>query len=105
MIRVINELCDGNPTEETEEFVKSLDRPLQNIPNNDIQYLFGTNFDVEFMNQEKLDELIPGPPKYFRSLDTGKVDLLHKIVACKVLSVKVGAPVILIRNISGLSNG
>jgi hypothetical protein len=44
--------------------------------------------------------------KYFRSTDTERSELLRSCAACKVLTLKVGAPVILIRNISeGLYNG
>jgi hypothetical protein len=69
-------------------------------------FLLGTNFDVEYINQEKLDEMIPGQSKYFRSTDAGRSELLRSCAACKVLTLKVGAPVILIRNISeGLYNG
>jgi hypothetical protein len=106
LIQAINELCDGSPTPETEAFLKSLDRPVLNGQNQNTTFLLGTNFDVEYINQEKLDEMIPGQSKYFRSTDTGRSELLRSCAACKVLTLKVGAPVILIRNISeGLYNG
>jgi hypothetical protein len=60
LIQAINELCDGSPTPETEAFLKSLDRPVLNGQNQNTTFLLGTNFDVEYINQEKLDEMIPG---------------------------------------------
>lgn len=71
-----------------------------------MKYLFGTNFDAEYMNIEKLDDNIPGEPTYLKSVDSGKTALLRDCAAQKILTLKVSAPVMLIRNLTfGLYNG
>lgn len=69
MVRAINELCDGNPSTETEQLLQRLSRPIHN-PDNVVK-LFGTNFDADYVNHEILDS-IPGNEKVFKSVDEGK---------------------------------
>ena len=84
--------------------MKNLD--LEKPQGLEIKFLFGTKFDVEYMNIEELDTNIDGAPKYFKAEDTGNKNLLLYCAASKVLTLKVGAPGILIRNISSrLFNG
>ncbi|CAC5383693.1 PIF1 [Mytilus coruscus] len=109
LVEAVNQLCNGSPSAETEEFLKSLDRPLPNVNEHDdhnIKYLFGTNFNTEYMNIEKLEENIQGAATYFKSVDSGKTSLLRDCGEWRILTLKVSAPVMLIRNLSqGLYNG
>ena len=71
MIKAVNELCEGTPSTETEEFLKSLNRPLPNFTD-DVTRLFGTNFDTAYVNQEMLEEL-EGDIFVFKAKDEGKL--------------------------------
>ena len=67
--------------------------------------LFATNFDVDLHNYFCLDEEDDRLFNY-KSEDTGDNKLLHNSPAPRVLTLKVGCPVILIKNISAtLVNG
>lgn len=70
LITAVRELCDGNPTPDTDAFLRSLDRPIENH-NVDPVLLFGTNFDVDYWNQEKIDS-IQGQAKTYRAVDSGE---------------------------------
>jgi hypothetical protein len=67
----INELCEGTLSTETQEFLKSLNRPLPNFTD-DVTRLFGTNFDTAYVNQEMLEEL-EGDIFVFKAKDEGKL--------------------------------
>lgn len=71
-----------------------------------VPHIFCNNFDATFFNMNKLNEL-PGESKIYMSVDTGKEDILNKVtLAVQNLTLKVGAEVILLYNISNkLSNG
>lgn len=69
------------------------------MESDDVKYIYGTNFDVQYVNHEKLDA-IPGNATYFQTLDEGQTSLLLNCPAPKALVLKVGAPVILLRNLS-----
>ncbi|XP_048258237.1 uncharacterized protein LOC125383642 [Haliotis rufescens] len=103
LIVAINELCNGRPSEETHTLMKNLNRPLNT--NKRPTLLFGTNFDVEYENQMALHE--DGENiRCYRALDSGETLLLQRCQAKKNLQLKVGAPVILIRNVKhSLVNG
>lgn len=62
LVRAVNELCMGLPSDETTKLIKSLDRPLPHTMNP--IYIFGTNFDVAYFNLEQLHKL-PTPLKTF----------------------------------------
>ena len=68
-MKAIKELCDGEPSEDTNALLRSLDRPIQN-QEAEPTLLFGMNFDVNVMNQEKV-ELMPGQPKIYKAVDSG----------------------------------
>ena len=68
-MKAIKELCDGEPSEDTNALLRSLDRPIQN-QDAEPTLLFGMNFDVNVMNQEKV-ELMPGQPKIYKAVDSG----------------------------------
>ena len=69
MIRAVNELSDGSPSEETIQFLRSLDRPL-NVPDEEVTKQFGTNFDTCVINQDILEELA-GEMVCFKAKDEG----------------------------------
>ncbi|XP_061169987.1 uncharacterized protein LOC133179211 [Saccostrea echinata] len=99
LINAVNELCNG-------DFLKSLDRPFEaHVQDQEVTRLFGTNFDASVVNQDMLEE-IPGEMFHFKARDEGDTTLLRKCIAPKHLVLKVGAKVILIKNISkDLCNG
>ena len=54
LTEAINELCLGRPTKKTVELIKSFKR---DIPVDDSTvHMFGTNFDVEIFNHDKLQK-------------------------------------------------
>lgn len=69
LIRAVKELCDGSPSEETMQFLSSLDRPLK-VPDEEITKVFGTYFDTCVINQDILEEL-PGEMFCFKAKDEG----------------------------------
>ena len=71
LIQAIKELCDGNHSQQTHAFLRSLDRPI--AAQEEPTMLFGTNFDVDFWNQEKVDAM-PGEARHYRSQDTGELN-------------------------------
>lgn len=66
----VKELCDGSPSESTIQLMRSLDKQLD-IP--DVIKLYGTNFDVRYMNEEMLDT-IENEACVFKSTDEGIED-------------------------------
>ncbi|KAK3091790.1 hypothetical protein FSP39_022639 [Pinctada imbricata] len=104
LIKAVHELCDGRPSEETIQFLRSLDRPLNASPE-DITRLYGTNFDACVVNQDMLEQM-NGEMFSFKAKDKGDIRKLLGCVAPKTLLLKEGAKVILIKNIAaGLFNG
>ena len=103
LIKCINNLELGNPSEETIAFLNSLDRPLPN--ENEATQLFARNFDVDIFNYYKIQNL-PGEMKTYRATDEGSEYYLRKFLAPKNLGLKVGCKVMLVRNLSDtLVNG
>ena len=68
LITAVHELCDGAPSEDTIALLKTLDRPLPE--NTNITSLYGTNFDVNYINHEKLEDLA-GEEFVFKAKDEG----------------------------------
>ena len=68
LIRAVNKLCNGLPDKETEEFLKGLNRPLED--ETDLCRLFGTKFDAAYVNQVFLDER-PGEAVTYHAQDEG----------------------------------
>jgi len=69
LIKAVHELCDGDPSNETLALMCSLDRPLPE--DNDVTRLYGTNFDVNYVNHDMLDDM-EGEYFTFRATDKGK---------------------------------
>ena len=68
LIDAINELCVGNPSQQSIQFLRRLQRP--NTHSDDTVFIFGTNFDVDFFNHQKLEQL-PGNMHIFTATDKG----------------------------------
>lgn len=78
----MNELCDGKPSQETIQFLRSLDRPLD-APLEDITRLYGTNFDTCVVNQDMLEQM-DGEMVSYKAKDNGtKQSLKHNKLLCK----------------------
>jgi hypothetical protein len=69
LIKAVAELCWGNPTPDTHAFMRSLDRPIK-PQEEQPTVLFGVNFDVDYYNQNQLDNM-EGQSKVYRALDQG----------------------------------
>lgn len=78
----MNELCDGKPSQETIQFLRSFDRPLDATPE-DITRLYGTNFDTCVVNQDMLEQM-DGEMVSYKAKDKGtKQSLKHYKLLCK----------------------
>ena len=108
LIKAVNELCNGTPSLETEKMIQDLDRPIGREGEDGVlTMLCGTNLDVDYVNQDKLDSL-QGEECVYKATDLGDIKLLRKCHAPKVLKLKIGAPVTLLQNLDvsiGLVNG
>ncbi|CAG2185522.1 PIF1 [Mytilus edulis] len=103
LITCINELEVGDPSDESVAFLQSLNRPLQDEAGS-VQ-LFARNIDVDMFNYNKLNQ-IQGELQTYHSVDEGSAHYINKFLAPKNLGLKVGCPVMLIKNLSDvLVNG
>ena len=71
LIKAVNELCNGNPSKDTEDLLRSLKRPLSDYT--DAVYIFGTNQDCDFLNDMELDK-IDSPKRKYTAIDDGKLN-------------------------------
>lgn len=103
LVKAVNELEAGYPSDETNALISKLSRP---IPISDeTVFLFGTNFEVNCHNSQQFVGQ-PGDSHAYTAQDKGDVKLLDKLNVPKILCLKVGCPVILLRNLSpSLVNG
>ena len=68
LIKTIHELSNGEPSQETEDLLCSLKRPLPEDSNP--VYIFGTNQDCDYLNELKLDKL-PTETHEYAAIDDG----------------------------------
>nr|XP_034310919.1 ATP-dependent DNA helicase PIF1-like [Crassostrea gigas] len=102
LILAINELERGVPSHQTNQLMLALERPLSR---NNPCVLFGTNFEVDCFNMTELHKM-QGESTSYVAEEEGEQKYLRKMNANKVLLLKEGAPVMLIRNLSDtLVNG
>ena len=102
-IRAINELCEGNPSPRTDQLMCSLKKDL--TTHFQPLYIFGTNYDVEFFNHMKLQQL-QGQDILFTSEDNGDKVYFRRCGANKYLLLKKNCKVVVTRNLyNGLVNG
>lgn len=92
LIKCVNELEIGIPSDETVAFMNSLDRPLEN--KDECVHLFAKNFDMDMFNYLKLQQ-IPGELKIYKTKDEGSEGFLSKNVG-----LKIGCPVMITKNLS-----
>lgn len=104
LINAVNELGRTSMSKTTSDFIKSLNRPLP--PNLTPVKLFATNEEVDFLNHISIENF-PGQVTEYVSEDRGDPHRLQRqVTAPKRLWVKIGCPVILLRNLSDkLVNG
>ena len=69
LVQAVHQLCDGCPDENTETFLKGLNRDLPDEEG--LCRLFGTNFDAAYINQYFLDAN-PGDLYTYKASDEGK---------------------------------
>lgn len=99
--QMLNEMRLGRISDQTTQKFKSLCRPLQFDDGLEVTELFPTRNEVENSNERRLRAL-PGKSFRFESYDSGdpaiRDRLLQNMMAPKVLELKKGAQVMLIKN-------
>ncbi|QHS75226.1 DNA helicase PIF1 [Saccharomyces paradoxus] len=110
-IDMLNRMRLGNIDDETEREFKKLSRPL---PDDEIipAELYSTRMEVERANNSRLSKL-PGQVHVFNAIDGGALEdeelkerLLQNFLAPKELHLKVGAQVMMVKNLDAtLVNG
>ena len=71
LVKAARELCEGEPSEETEQFLRLQNRDLpQDDDDKEITRLYGINFDVDCVNEDFLDDL-PGEEMRYIAKDPG----------------------------------
>ena len=102
LIKCIRELSKGSCSEDSLELLEQLSRPLSNtMPIK----LYTTNILVDMFNRDQLLEK-PGEVYVFDSVDIGDVKHLEELTVQPTIWLKVGAPVMLLRNLTNsLVNG
>ena len=99
LIQCINEMERGDASDESVAFLLSLNRPLQNERSS--MQLFSRNLYVDLFNHNKLQNL-PGELKVYTSTDEGSHHYLAKFLTPKNLGLKLGCPVMLVKNLSDM---
>ena len=96
LITSVNEIERGEPSQQTIDYVKSLER---GIPVSDkTMFLFSTKLKANLYNHDRL-KAMPGETKIYRSNDEGDSYNLNKFQAPKVLGLRIGCPVMLVVNL------
>lgn len=98
-INVINEVSKGALSQESDNFISKLSRQLDVPEDSKTVKLFSKNDLVDDYNRKCILEY-PGRVYEFKSTDTGNEKGLSGISAPHTLWLKVGCPVILLRNLS-----
>ena len=105
MTKCVNELARGVLGEESENFIRTMARPINCVEHEESLKIFSTNLLADAYNREKILE-IPATLFSFESEDSGEEKCLQEILAPAALWLKKGARVILLRHISDeLVNG
>ncbi|WAR28374.1 PIF1-like protein [Mya arenaria] len=97
--KAINEISHGKSSQESEQFILELSRPLTLQEGSRSVKLFSRNDYVDDNNRKCLINF-PGTIFEFRSTDTGRAKDLAKLTAPRLLWIKKSCPVILLRNLS-----
>ncbi|KAG8414955.1 DNA helicase [Metarhizium acridum] len=107
--RMLNEMRIGKISDHTVQAFKALSRPLKFEDGVDLAELYPTRAQVEGSNEKRLREL-PGKIHRYEALDSGdptiRDKLLVNMMAPKAIELKIGAQVMLIKNLDeSLVNG
>ena len=94
----MNDLEKGELTKRTANYLNELVRPLPDHGDRPVT-LYGSNFEVDWHNALELEKL-EGEQDVFHSEDSGNTFQLKRVLAPKVLSLKLNCPVILLKNMS-----
>ncbi|KAF4898404.1 ATP-dependent DNA helicase PIF1 [Colletotrichum fructicola] len=106
---MLNEMRLGRISEQTVQAFRKLTRPIVSDDGLEVTELFPTRWEVENSNQARLRNL-PGKPHRYDASDGGDANvrdkLLQNMMAPKTIELKVGAQVMLIKNMDDtLVNG
>ncbi|KXH58904.1 DNA repair and recombination protein pif1 [Colletotrichum salicis] len=106
---MLNEMRLGRISDETVQAFRKLDRKIPTEDGLEVTELFPTRYEVENANQNRLRNL-PGIAKRYDAGDSGdpqvRDKLLQNMMAPKMIELKVGAQVMLIKNMDDtLVNG
>lgn len=106
---MLNEMRVGKISQKTVDAFKALSRPLKFDDGVDTAELYPTRAQVEASNEKRLRDL-PGKAYRYEAMDSGdpaiRDKLLVNMMAPKALELKVGAQVMLIKNLDeSLVNG
>ncbi|XP_063406721.1 uncharacterized protein LOC134690660 [Mytilus trossulus] len=96
-IQAINDIARGELQTETEQLLNRLRRPLP--PGPEPIRLCARNFDCYIFNATKLMDL-PGDYTVYNSIDEGQISKLEKSPVTKQLHLKIGCPVMLLKNLN-----
>ena len=96
-IKAVNDVSRGNLPHDSLCLIKRLSRPLP--PGDEPIRLCARNFDCYIFNSCKLMEM-DGEEHVFKALDDGDIRKLETIPAQKILHLKIGCPVMLLKNLS-----
>ncbi|KAL1882753.1 hypothetical protein VTK73DRAFT_878 [Phialemonium thermophilum] len=107
--QMLNEMRLGQISEQTVQNFRSLNRPLHFDDGLEVTELFPTRHEVDSSNERRLRAL-PGTSYRYEAMDSGEQavrdKLLQNMMAPKVLELKKGAQVMLIKNMDDtLVNG
>lgn len=94
---VLSKIRYGVCQEPEEEYIMGLEREISYDDGIDPVRLFAKRDKTECFNEEKLESL-PGNVRTYRSVDTGDTNMLKRCPASDTVRLKIGAQVILIRN-------
>jgi hypothetical protein len=84
-----------------EDLQRSLDCEAIHVFGTEAIHVFGTNYEANFFNLRCLQQL-PGEASTYTSMDTGSADHLKTLTLKGRVTLKVGTPVILLKNLSDL---
>ena len=99
LIEITRQLSTGHIKPEIDNKCQSLNQTTIPQQFKDAIHLVATNLQCDYINAAKLHEM-PGDLTNYVANDTGPNTHHQKILAPKVLYIKLGCPVILLRNIS-----
>jgi ATP-dependent DNA helicase PIF1 len=109
-LQILSEMRKASLSDKSEKMLKSLERTPKMVQGVELTHLYPLRYQVDSHNVSKLAS-IPGPDVVFESSDWAKfptdlVKLDSFTIAPKTLTIKLGAQVMLIKNLSGsLVNG